>query len=293
MRKDYTLDIDKKSKWVIYSAGAIENYLPFRLEECGMFCAKGDFFTEGEDIPNYLLMYTVSGAGYCHYNDKKQLLEPNTAILINCKNQFYVKTLEKEWNYYWFHFSGIAMEQYYGYISDKLVQIQLEADNREITNDFEELLGLQEVLDLQQSYLVSNILSNILTCLIRNKDLGEEKRAEDAGRNVIKSIKTYIEDHYSEEVSLEVLAEKVHLSKHYMIKRFKSVTGETPYNYLLNYRISQAKIMLRISDYSISEIAEKIGFASLNNFIIQFKRKENITPRAYREKQSAQIKDLL
>ena len=90
-----------------------------------------------------------------------------------------------------------------------------------------------------------------------------------------------------------MLAEKVHLSKHYMIKRFKSVTGETPYNYLLNYRISQAKIMLRISDYSISEIAEKIGFASLNNFIIQFKRKENITPRAYREKQSAQIKDLL
>lgn len=56
----------------------------------------------------------------------------------------------------------------------------------------------------------------------------------------------------------------------------------TPYEYMINYRIYQAKRMLRTTDLSVNEISSRVGFSSPSNFIQKFKLSEHLSPAAYR-----------
>ena len=72
------------------------------------------------------------------------------------------------------------------------------------------------------------------------------------------------------------------LSKYHFIRVFKRIMGTTPYNYLTNYRINNAKILLKTTDLSVYEIAERCGFSDTSNFIVQFKKHTGQKPLEYR-----------
>ena len=293
MRKEYELDIDKKSQWKIFTSHSISNVLPFRIEECGIFYAKSEFYTEGEEINNYLLLYTISGEGYCNYRNNKQILRPNSVVLINCMEPFYVRTLEKGWCYFWMHFNGAMVEKYMESMMEEQADIIMVNDDQMIVKNFEELLNYPVLLDRNLSYYVSNNISNILTGALLNKEISEKVASTSRYSNTIVAVTEYIEQHYKEEITIDDLLEVVHLSKYYFIKTFKKIMGTTPYDYLLNYRISKSKIILRTTEQSISEVAETVGFSSLNNFIIQFKRNVGTTPGLYRRTQVSINRDSL
>ena len=59
---------------------------------------------------------------------------------------------------------------------------------------------------------------------------------------------------------------------------FKEIVGISFKEYLVLFRLTEAKKLLLSSDLSISDIAEKVGYVNVNNFIRIFKEKENITP---------------
>ena len=50
------------------------------------------------------------------------------------------------------------------------------------------------------------------------------------------------------------------MSKSYFLRLFRRYMGTTPYNYLVNFRITQAKELLVLTDHSVSEIAQEVGF---------------------------------
>lgn len=293
MRKEYELDIDKKSKWKIFTSNSICDVLPFNIEECGLFHAKSEFFTEGEEINNYLLIYTISGHGYCNYRNNKQILKPNSVILINCLEKFYVKTLETEWGYLWMHFKGTAMDKYMEFIMKENADIILLNDDHLLLKNFDHLLNYPILLDVNLGYYVSNNISNILTCIIQNRE--NKKLVSPLGRynNIITLVLDYIEQHYMEDIMIDDFLEIAHLSKYYFIKTFKKMMGTTPYDYLINYRISKSKILLRTTDKSITTVAYEVGFPSINNFITQFKKNVGTTPSVYKRTQVSILKDYL
>jgi len=293
MRKEYELDIDKKSKWKIFTSSSMSSVLPFTIEECGLFHAKSEFFTEGEGINNYLLLYTLAGDGYCSYRNNKQILKPNSVIIIHCMEQFYVKPLESEWSYLWMHFNGSSMDKYMEYIMEEDANCIMLNDDRLLVKGFEELLNYPNLLDMNLSYYVSNIISNILTCIIKNKEQEDTVSSIGKYETIITSIHEYIEQHYMEDIGIEDFLEVAHLSKYYFIKIFKKMTGSTPYDYFIDFLISKSKILLRTTDESIADIAYKVGFPSVNNFIIQFKKNVGTTPNVYRRTQVAVLKDYL
>ncbi len=63
---------------------------------------------------------------------------------------------------------------------------------------------------------------------------------------------------------------------------FKLATGQTPHQYLINYRIDQAKQLLQTTEIPIVDIAYQIGFNSHAHFSTQFRRIVSVTPQAYR-----------
>ena len=99
----------------------------------------------------------------------------------------------------------------------------------------------------------------------------------------IKSVLSYVEEHYSEDISVEDMAELCFYSKSYFMKFFKESMGMSFITYLNDYRLETAANKLRATDDNILEIAEACGFDNLSYFNRSFKKKYGITPGKYRK----------
>ncbi|TDS13578.1 AraC family transcriptional regulator [Maribacter caenipelagi] len=103
--------------------------------------------------------------------------------------------------------------------------------------------------------------------------------------NVV-SIKKVIKLHLYENLSLEELAKLCNLSLSSFKRQFKTIFQDSPTNYINHRRIEKAKELLKVSDYSISEISFHIGIQDPQYFTRFFKKKVGITPSSFRKKQS-------
>lgn len=99
----------------------------------------------------------------------------------------------------------------------------------------------------------------------------------------IRPVLTYIKEYLSSDLSLEQLAEYVHLDKFYLSRLFKSATGSTISGYITNMRILKAMELLT-KDYSVSKVSAMVGFNSYTHFISTFKKHTGITPKQYKIK---------
>lgn len=98
-------------------------------------------------------------------------------------------------------------------------------------------------------------------------------------QEIVSRIIEYIEDHYSEHISLDVISGNMYVSPFYISKSFKSVTGDTPIRYLINVRLDKAAKLLRDnSDMSIREVAEAVGYDDVYHFSKLFKKKFGYSP---------------
>lgn len=96
---------------------------------------------------------------------------------------------------------------------------------------------------------------------------------------VVEQIVGYFEDHYSEKVSLDQIAENMYLSPFYVSKIFKSETGEAPIRHLINIRLEKAKEILENGwDGSIQEVAAKVGYDDAYHFSKLFKKRYGVSP---------------
>lgn len=95
--------------------------------------------------------------------------------------------------------------------------------------------------------------------------------------------KKYIAAHYAEKILLKDIAEQVYLNPIYFSISFKRTTGVNFVDYLNEYRIERAKEQLKSVKYSISEIAQNVGFSNVRYFTKIFKRYVGLTPATYRK----------
>lgn len=100
---------------------------------------------------------------------------------------------------------------------------------------------------------------------------------------VVEQIVSYFEDHYSEKISLERIAENMYLSTFYISKIFKSETGDTPIRHLIHIRLEKAKeILEQKPGLSIKEVAAMVGYEDAYHFSKQFKKYYGISPSQVR-----------
>jgi AraC-like DNA-binding protein len=92
----------------------------------------------------------------------------------------------------------------------------------------------------------------------------------------------YIKSAYTEDISLEQLATVSNLSKFHFTRIFKKITGKTPYQYLMQIRVTEAKNLLLHSNRSITEIAYEVGFNNPTSFYNFFIKEVGISPSRYR-----------
>lgn len=99
----------------------------------------------------------------------------------------------------------------------------------------------------------------------------------------IKSILSYIHDHYADRLSLEAIASHVNICKSECCRFFKSTMSESIFDYILSYRIEKSLPLLMDSSNNITEIASLTGFPSPSYYSKIFNRHMGCTPKAYRK----------
>lgn len=92
----------------------------------------------------------------------------------------------------------------------------------------------------------------------------------------------YVDEHYSENVTLEQAAQIAGFSKFYFTRLFKEYTNHTFYEYLTEKRIHAAEQMLLVPKFPVTEVSIQAGFSSLSSFNRTFKRNKGCSPTEYR-----------
>lgn len=98
----------------------------------------------------------------------------------------------------------------------------------------------------------------------------------------LRGILMYLEENYTEDLSMEQVAERFHFSRTYFTRFFKTYTGMTFKEYLTRFRIEKARELLLESDLTVTEIAMRCGFSDSRRFIISFNKYYGATPHQYR-----------
>ncbi|OUP49351.1 AraC family transcriptional regulator [Lachnoclostridium sp. An181] len=102
-------------------------------------------------------------------------------------------------------------------------------------------------------------------------------------------IEQYLDEHFSEDISLETLSNLTYMNKYYLVHAFKNYKGVSPINYLITRRIQEAKLLLETSNFSIAKIAQAIGFSSQSYFSQVFRKETGLSPIQYRKKYESRI----
>lgn len=97
------------------------------------------------------------------------------------------------------------------------------------------------------------------------------------------AVRHYIEQHYKESITLDLLAEQFSINKYYMAHAFKREYGVSPINYLIDRRVREGKRLLAETDFSLSQIAAVLGFSSPSYFSQRFRSAEGMSPTEYRK----------
>lgn len=105
-----------------------------------------------------------------------------------------------------------------------------------------------------------------------------------AAHGIIENAKVYIEQYYMEPHTLEELSERYGMDQKYFSYVFKLHTGITPIDYLICYRLEQARRLLASTVCSIGEIAKAVGYKDGLYFSRQFKRRFGTSPSNFRER---------
>lgn len=113
----------------------------------------------------------------------------------------------------------------------------------------------------------------------RTVSKSEENESVEVGNLLIRKALDYIELHYAEKIGLKTLSDALYISPNYFSDLFRRHMKVKFSDFLIEYRLKKACILLKKPEYKVSEIAEMVGFRDSTYFSTVFKKTYNLTPR--------------
>ena len=106
---------------------------------------------------------------------------------------------------------------------------------------------------------------------------------DDRSFDAIQRVKLYIDGHYSDDISIDHVAESLNMSVSYMAHSFKNLIGYSPGQYIIRRRIGEAQTLLSLTDSSITQISSLVGYDNSNYFSTIFSKMVRLSPKQYRQ----------
>lgn len=145
--------------------------------------------------------------------------------------------------------------------------------------EIEKMLQNYNLLDRIQSLqeIRQKIIEMVMECV------STESVADANARSKIQMAIGYIQEHFAENLTVNVLAEHYGMSPNYFSSMFKKEMSRSAVNYITELRINQARELLYHSELSVVDISKKVGYEDSQYFFRVFKKYLGMTPLQYRE----------
>lgn len=141
----------------------------------------------------------------------------------------------------------------------------------------------------EKGFLSDKVLSSgilrLLMLAVKNIDNKPSLEGERIPKQIASAFE-YIYKNCTEDLSVEMIADYVNMSKYHFCRKFKEITGSTVLEYINNVRLAKACNMLMHTNTRIEEISELSGFSSAAQLTRVFKKRYGVSPSVYRKKLS-------
>ena len=233
------------------------------------------------------LFYVLHGEGAFYIENEKVPVKTDDLVIINPYVEHTEKTLPNDPMEYIvfgveglaFSFSGAGQDNpkgysFYSYGSDKKQFI-----------NFAQLM-MQEFRDKLPGFeqVCHGLLQVLLVYISRKQNLSVISDSSFQLSKECALAKRYIDSNYSQNITLDSLAEITHINKFYLAHSFTECVGQSPINYLTDRRLEACKELLVSSNLSVAQVATSVGFSSQSYFSQIFRKKTGMTPRQYRSR---------
>ena len=121
----------------------------------------------------------------------------------------------------------------------------------------------------------------------RCKPDGTERQSPDA--EMVRRVGELIAERFAEPLTLPILAAELNISPFHLQRTFKRFTNKSPIRQLQETRLTQARTWLTEEEWSIGEIAKRVGFRSVSHFSAMFQKEFGIAPSVFRSNRRREV----
>lgn len=230
--------------------------------------------------------------------DEERILRKGEAIFINCSRLHEVyDAAEGSCRYLCLKFNPAAVsgggdyglyERYVEPVTKLSSQDALYFEGEtadEVAGLIEEFKAVYEGGEPCHEIRINIILQKLWLIIFGSAETGDSMthKASYSEKMRIDMLCDYIHNNYSEKITLDDIANAAHISKGECCRIFKRLFHTTPFQYLVYYRLSRSIELLTETDYSISQVAQLVGFCSSSYYTKCFRKEYNCVPHKYRQ----------
>jgi AraC-like DNA-binding protein len=149
--------------------------------------------------------------------------------------------------------------------------------------------------NMESRLLKGEVSTLLIQCLFSIYELSQSRLRtispnESEKDRHVERIVSWVGQHFDQNTSLDSIAEGLNISKYYMARTFKEVTGLTIMQYIMNCRMNRAKYLLEMNpEKTILDVALESGFENSSHFSRFFRQHLRVTPTEYRRRKSSAI----
>lgn len=273
----------------VFSIFPNENFVDLSLYQYGMEQCPPAYSFGPATRNHYLFHYVLSGTGRLIANDSKgisheyQIRSGEGFMIFPRQINTYIADPKLPWEYIWIEFDGMRAREIIetaGLSPDHPVYHAAYKDLRENMKD--EMLYIAEHHDAPPFHLMGH-----LYLFIDYLSRSSSSQMTTSGRVrdfYIKEALNYIEQNFQNDISIENIASFCGLNRTYFGRIFKETVGKSPQQFLLSYRMAKAAELLKLTELSISDIGNAVGYPNQLHFSRAFKNVYGVSPREWRNK---------
>lgn len=209
----------------------------------------------------YLIHYVVRGCGTFYKNGVPRKIVGGEIFIIKPGNEYtYIADKETPWEYIFFSFNG-EMAKMFDQLDD-VIKIN--------SNVIMEMLDAINLENTRSEFLTGKLYELV-------SEVFENSKAEN---DYIKKATDYIKTNYARKLLVTDIATALNLNSRYLSRIFKKEKGTTIQQYIINYKLKKAKILLK-HGMSVGATARLIGYDDTFTFSKSFKKVVGISPKEY------------
>lgn len=230
---------------------------------------------------DHLLLYAVGGSGELHVNGQRHAVQRGDAMMLpQGLAHAYHAASHDPWTLYWVHFAGDDAAAFWQHLDFKPEQpVRQLGAAAKLVADFETLMELRNTGFVDTSFIHA---ANQLRQMLALAGLLITRQQQPEGSFDLEAIHALMQEKLHGQLDLATLAEAAGMSRHGFCRRYKAATGNSPYQHYLYLKMERACHLLDISDNSIGDIAESLGYDDPYYFSRVFRKIMGMSPAHYR-----------